>query len=220
MTVQVVVDALNSVLLKVTPLLLNLLYALILILIGWLIAKGLQWLVVYVLKAVQLDKGAEAIKLSTLLKKGEVRRSTSELIGDLVYWLVVFVVAVATVSALGLTAASPLLNAILAYTPKVIAAAFVLALAVLIGALVAGIVLVVLNNLELANAKTLAKIVQNAVIIFGGLVALEQLGIPIAWITAVFGSIVLGAVGLAIAIAFGLGCKDMAADWLSGIFKK
>jgi small-conductance mechanosensitive channel len=83
---------------------------------------------------------------------------------------------------------------------------------------IAGLVVVIANNVGLSNSRTLAKIAQYGVNIFGFLKALEILGISAAIIVASF-SVIVGAVGLAFAIAFGLGCKDIAADFVTGLFK-
>jgi small-conductance mechanosensitive channel len=107
---------------------------------------------------------------------------------------------------------------ILGYSQATMQAVFVLALALFLSVVIAGLVVVIANNVGLSNAKTLAKIAQYSINTVGFLKALEILGISSAIIVASF-SVIVGAVGLAFAIAFGLGCKDIAADFLAGIFK-
>jgi len=218
MTLQQILKTIIAVWSMILAPLLNLLYALILLVIGLIIARLLQWVVAYVLKTVQLDKGCQQIKLTPLLQKGEIRKAPSDLLGDLVYWIVIFITIVSVPSVLGLRVAGKLVSGVLAYVPAVLAAALVLGIAMFIAVVLAGIVLVIANNAGLSNSKTLAKIVQYAVIIFGFVVALGQLGIDAKLIVASF-SVVVGGVALAFAIAFGLGCKDMAADFLSNLFK-
>jgi uncharacterized Tic20 family protein len=209
-----IIDVVNSI----SPLLLNLLISLVLLLVSLLIAKGLQMLVVYILKAVMLDKGLAAIGFTPFLTKGEIKRSPTDLLGDLVYWLTVFVAVTSIAVAYGPANAKELLNMLLNYSVAVIAAVFIMGLSIFLAVVIAGLVTVIANNVGLSNSKTLARIAQYSINVFGFLKAIEILGISSAIIVASF-SVIVGAVGLAFAIAFGLGCKDIAADFITNLFK-
>ena len=218
MDLQAVLNSVMEVSNTISPLLINLTISLVLLLISILIAKGLQIIVVYVLKAIMLDKGLSAVGFTPFLTKGEIKKAPSDLLGDLVYWLTVFIAVTATVLVFGPANSKELLNMILSYSVSVIAAIFIMAISILLAAVIAGLVIVVANNVGLSNSKTLAKIAQYGVNIFGFLKALEILGISSAIIVASF-SVIVGAVGLAFSIAFGLGCKDIAADFVTNLFK-
>jgi hypothetical protein len=218
MNLQAILGSVLEVANMLSPLLVNLIFALVLLLISLLIAKALQIIVVYVLKALMLDKGLSAVGFTPLLTKGEIKRSPSDLLGDMVYWLAIFIAVTSIAVAYGPANSKELLNMILNYSVSVIAAVFVLAVSVLLSVVIAGTVMVIASNVGLSNTKTLAKIAQYGVNIFGFLKALEILGISSAIIVASF-SVIVGAVGLAFAIAFGLGCKDIAADFVTNLFK-
>ena len=218
MNLQAIINPIMEVANTISPLLINLLISLVLLLISVLIAKGLQIIAVYILKAVMLDKGLSAIGFTPFLTKGEIKKAPSDLLGDLVYWVSIFIAVTAIAIAYGPANSKELLNALLNYSVSVVAAVFIMALSVFLSVVLAGIVTVIANNVGLSNTKTLAKIAQYGVNIFGFLKALEILGISSAIIVASF-SVIVGAVGLAFAIAFGLGCKDIAADFVTGLFK-
>lgn len=218
MNLQTILGSISEVSQVISPLLTNLLMSLVLILVAILIAKGLQLLVVYVLRSVLLDKGLQAIGFTQMLTKGEIKKSPSDLLGELTYWLTVFILVTAIVLVLGPANAKELLSILLNYSVAVMAAVFTLGLSMFLAVVIAGLVVVIGNNVGLANTKTLAKIAQYGIIIFGFLKALEVFGISSAIIVASF-SVIVGAVGLAFAIAFGLGCKDIAADFVTGLFK-
>ncbi|MBI5701020.1 hypothetical protein HZC34_04130 [Candidatus Saganbacteria bacterium] len=207
----------KEVLLIVSPMLLNLLYALILLLVGILIAKGLQWLVITIFEALQLDKGSKQIGFTELLTKGGTKKSPTELLGDLIYWLSIYVTVTTTANLLGLASAKALLEGLLAYLPAVFSAAYILGVGVFVAILIAAIVLIILNNIGLSNANTIAKIVQYAIVIFAFLAAIGQLGIPANWIVSSI-QLVVGAIALSFAIAFGLGAKDKASELLDKFF--
>jgi hypothetical protein len=218
MNLQAVINPIIEVANMISPLLINLSISLVLLLVSILIAKGLQLIVVYILKAIMLDKGLSAVGFTPFLTKGEIKKSPSDLLGDLVYWISIFIAVTAIAVAYGPSNSKELLNMILNYSVSVMAAVFVLAISIFLSVVIAGLVVVIANNVGLSNAKTLAKIAQYGVNIFGFLKALEILGISAAIIVASF-SVIVGAVGLAFAIAFGLGCKDIAADFVTGLFK-
>jgi len=218
MSLQAISSSVTEVIAVMSPLLLSLIVSLFLILISLLIAKGLQIAASLLLKSIMLDKGLAAIGFTPFLTKGEIRKSPSELIGDLVYWVVVFVSITSIVLVYGPANSKELLNTLINYSVSVFAAVFIMALSIFLSVIIAGIVTAVANNVGLSSTKTLAKIAQYGVNVFGFLKALEIFGISSAIIVASF-SVIVGAVGLAFAIAFGLGCKDIAGDFVSGFFK-
>jgi len=218
MNLQAIINPIIEVANMISPLLINLSISLVLLLVSILVAKGLQLIVVYILKAIMLDKGLAAIGFTPFLTKGEIKKSPSDLLGDLVYWVSIFIAVTAIAIAYGPANSKDLIPMILGYSQATMQAVFVLALALFLSVVIAGLVVVIANNVGLSNAKTLAKIAQYSINTVGFLKALEILGISSAIIVASF-SVIVGAVGLAFAIAFGLGCKDMAADFLVGIFK-
>lgn len=212
-----ILSPITDVLATVGPLLLTLLYALVLLLIGLLIAKGLQWLVVRAFGALELDKGSKRIGFNELLTKGGLKKGPTELLGDLIYWLSIFLTVTAAANLLGLAPIKELLGSLLAYLPAVLSATYILGVGVFVAIFTAAIVLIILNNIGLSNASTLAKIVQYAIVIFAFLAALGQLGISSNWIVSSI-QLVVGAVALAFAIAFGLGAKEKAAELLDKFF--
>ena len=211
-------DSIVMVTTTISPLVLNLVIALVMLLVAWLVAKGLQILVAKVLKALTIDVMLKKIGFNQFLTKGDIKRAPSDLLADLVYWAVIFISVAAVTFVYGPKGAQKLLDVLLSYSVLVFAAIFILGLSMFLSVLIASIVTVVANNAGLDNAKTLAKISQYAIIVFGFLKALEILGISAGIIVASF-SVIIGAVGLAFAIAFGLGCKDIAADFIEGLFK-
>ena len=197
--------------------LLSLLAGLILLLIGFVIARAVGFAVTYVLKLAQLDKGSKAIKFNTLLEKGEIKKGVSDLLGDLCYWLILVVTIIGVAKMFGLKV-EPVMAKAFIYLGLALLVALVLGLGLFFASLIANIVKVILLNFGVEGGKSLARFTYYLVVLFLFLAALSQLGLRPSTILGKL-DIVLGTVGLAAAIAFGLGCKDMAADFLYGIFK-
>lgn len=219
MIIQKILDSVVSAWNLIIPPLASLLYGLVLVLVGWIVARLLQWIVSYVLKALQLDKGAQAIGLTPILAKGEIKRALSDLLADLAYWVAIIITVVATADFLGLGSVGGMVNRIIAYLPGVLAAAVVLGIALFLASVVAGLIVLVAANIGISFSKTIARVIYYAMVTFAFVTALVLLGVPVKEILS-RGDLIFGMAGLAIAIAFGLGCKDMAADFVTNLFKQ
>src|SRR3989338_884097 len=176
---------------------------LIILIVGWLISKFIKVAVIRVLRTAKLDELSDRIELDTLLEKGGIAYSLSEWIGVICYWLALLVTFMVAFNAIGLTVAAGLLDKIVTYVPNVIAAIFILILGMFVATLLRNIVQTTANNAGLTQGKLLSKIVEVIIGAFAVFVALEQLRIGIR-ITEVTLSIVLGTIGLGLALAFGL----------------
>ena len=214
----VLLEPAKTVLSQISQFLVNVLLVVIILLIGWIIAKIIKTLVTKLLRAIKLDQLSDQINLDGVLAKGGISYSLSELIGVICYWLAVLITFVVAVNAIGLTVAADLLNRVVLYVPNIIAAVFILILGMFVATLLSNIVKTAANNAGVSQAKLLGKIVEVVVIIFAAVITLEQLGIA-AKIIELTISIVLASLGLGVALAFGLGCRDLAAKYISDLIE-
>jgi hypothetical protein len=171
------------------------------------------------LKAVKLDSISEKIELAKLLEKGGINLTLSDLIGSLCYWIGILVTFMVGINAAGLTIAAELLNKVVLYVPNVIAARFILILGMFVATLLKGITQTAANNAGLSQSKLLGQIVETIVIVFVVFVGLEQLQLGIS-LTGITLAIILGSIGLGCALAFGLGCKDIAGRFVGELIEK
>lgn len=195
----------------------RLLGAIVLLIVGWLIAKGVERGVVELLKALTLDRLADQIGLSSVLNKGSIKQKFSELVGVIVYWLVMLAVIMVVFNALELTVAAQLFQSIVTFLPHVIAALFILIVGMFAATFLSSTVRTAASNAGILQAQLFGQLVQTIVVIFSAVAALQQLNVPF------FGEvflIILGGISLGCAIAFGLGCKDIAGSWVSGIVEQ
>ncbi|MGD0335905.1 MAG: hypothetical protein ABSB18_02210 [Candidatus Omnitrophota bacterium] len=199
------------------------LLVLIILLIGWLISKLIRTAVTKGLRAIKIDELSDRIELDSILEKGGITYSLSELLGVISYWIGLLVTFMVAINAVGLTVAADLLNKIVLYIPNIVAAVFILVLGMFVAALLRNIVQTAANNAGLSHVKLLSKAVEVIVTVFVVLVALEQLKIGIR-ITELTIAVILGSIGLGLALAFGLGCKDIAGravnDFVDKLKKK
>jgi hypothetical protein len=209
----VVTGAWNAFATKITAFLPELIGAIIIFVVGWIIARLVKMGVEKLLKLVRFDTATEKTGVNKFLKKGEIVKAPSEIVGTLVYWFIMILVLIASLDALGLPIVSDMLNSIFLYIPNVVAAIIVLVLGFLMGNLLAAVVRTATSNAGLKNAAGLGKLSLYAIVIFAAAIALIQLGIGEEIVVSAFG-LVVGAAALALAIAFGLGGRDVAAVYL------
>ena len=209
----VVTGAWNAFATKITAFLPKFLGAVLIFVVGLVIARLLKFAVERFLRLVHLDSATEKTGVKAFLAKGDIHKSLSSILGTLVYWFIMILVIVASLDALGLPIVSDLLNVVFLYVPNVVAAVIVLVLGMLVGNLLAAVVRTAASNAGLKAAEGLSRTALYAIIFFSGAIALIQLGIGKEVVVSAF-EIAFGATALALALAFGLGGRDMASSYL------
>lgn len=209
----VVVDPVKAMMVKIWSYIPSIAGAIVILVVGWLIAKLVEAIVGRILKTVRLDAASDKAGISKVLAQGEIKLTLSELIGAVIYWLVILVVIATALNALNLTIAADLVSRLVGYVPNILAAIFILILGSFLANFIAGVVRTSASNAGIKNAKLLGKITQTVLVVFAIIIAIEQLQIASALIVLAV-NIVLISIGLGIALAFGLGCKDIAGKFI------
>ena len=213
-----IISPVRDLLLKGWGFLQNFLAAIVIFVIGWIVAKIIKEIIVRLLRALRLDSISEKIKIEEFLSKGGIKYTLSELIGVVIYWVILLGVLISALNLLKLTGVTDLLDRVLAYMPNVIGAVIILVLGMYLAAFVSSIVRAATVNIGIAQAGLLSKVAQVAIIAFSILIALEQLRIGAVLVNAM--SIVLAAIGLGAALAFGMGCRDAAGRFVNDLIEK
>ncbi len=193
----------------------QLLAAMLLLFVGWILANLARTGVVKLLDLLRFNSLAEKTGIEAFLKQGHLDISLGRIIANLVYWVIIFIVIVTVANSLGLHMVAELFNKIVLYIPNLIVAILVLVFGVLVARFINRLVFAYLNNMGVQGSLTISTLAEYAVIIFVVFVALEQLDIGTTLLTAAF-QIGFGAIGLALALAFGLGGRE----WAAGVIKR
>jgi hypothetical protein len=211
---SLILAPISEMLTKLVGYLPTLIGSLIILTIGWVVAKTLRRVVSRGLGTIHFDKLADKAGISEILNKGGLKTSANDVLSSLVYWLVIIMVLVMVVNALGLPQASNVLESLFAYIPNVIAAMFVLVVGMFLANFVSGIIRTAAGNASLPKPEMLEAVSRWAIIIFAATISLRELGIATLLVTTTF-NIILGGFCLALALAFGLGGRDAAAKYLN-----
>ena len=212
-SVDVFLEPVRVFLAQVGAFLPRLALALVVLVAGWLLAKGARFAVVRGLRAINFNVLTERAGMDDFLQQGGIRNDTTDIFGQLVYWLVIFTVLVIAFNSLGLTYITDLLGQVVLFVPKVIVALVILAIGAYFAAFVGGAVVTYCRNVGIQDADVLGKLAQYAIVVFVVLIALDQVNVGGDIIRQSF-LIILGGIVLALALAFGIGGRDWAAELL------
>src|ERR687895_860565 len=191
----------------------QLLGAIIILIVGYIVARILKAVVSRILQSIGFDGWMEKGGIKQFLDRAQTRETPATVLGTLVFWLVFIIAITMAADALGIRQVSEVLGQLIAYIPSIIAAILILVLAALLANFLAGIVR------GATGSDLLSNIARYAIIIYAAFAAITELGIAVQ-LTAPTFLIILGAVALAGAIAFGLGSREVAKDFVEKAYER
>jgi hypothetical protein len=186
-----------------------LLGAAVILLTGYFLARQIQRWADDTLKRIDFNRVAAAGGLDEAVGRTGSRLDPIRATAKLIFWLVMLVVILLATTALGLESINEMFGTMLAFIPTLIAAIVIVILGMVVGEFVRGLILASAGNV--AGVPTLAKIAKGAVILISLFMALQQVGVAAEIVTATF-TLILGAVALAVGLAFGLGNRELAGE--------
>jgi hypothetical protein len=168
------------------------------------------------------EKGTERvlrkIKFNQLLERGGVMAAVeragshvhpTRIAASLVFWFVMFTVMLVAANALGLQSLANVFSELVSYIPSLIAAIVIIIVGIVLGGFVGGLIMASAGGLH--GGPTLSRVGKGGVIVLAVFMALQELGVASEIVTTAF-AILFGAIALAIALAFGLGNRDLAGE--------
>jgi hypothetical protein len=201
----------------------NLIVAVAVFVIGYLISVGIGRLITEILKSLKFNKLFEKEGWRKALQRANIEVNPSEFLGAIFKWVFVVVSLLIAVDILRLTAFAGFLTQVLNYLPNVIVAVLLFVVAVIISDVVEKIVRVSVERLKVGYGYIAASIVKWAIWIFAFFLILDQLLPSSILITTLYTSIVYGIVGalaLGIGLAVGLGGKETAGKVIADMYRK
>ena len=192
----------------------RLVVAIIVFVVGWVIAMALGKAVAQIIRAIKVDKALESLGLEEPLSRAGLRLDAGAFIGGLVKWFFIVVFLAATVEVLGLSQVTTFLQEVVVlYLPNVFVAALILVVAALVSDATSRVVSGTAKAASLPSAGFLGGVSKWVVWVFVILEAVAQLGIAQPFVQTLFTGAV-AALALALGLAFGMGGKETASRFL------
>lgn len=189
----------------------RILAAMVVFLVGWIIATILYRIVVEVVKVLKVEEALKGAGLHDAAKEAGFKLDVGVFLATLVMWFTALVFLVASLEILGFSVVTIFLErVVLLYLPQVIIASLILILGAIVAELVKNLVVGSAKAAGAHSANLAGSVSKWAIWIFAVLAALDQLGVASAFVQTVFTGLVV-ALSLAFGLAFGLGGKDAAA---------
>jgi len=213
------VDALRDMTKRMALLFPKLLALISFVVLGLVVAMAVKAVLTRLLTAVRIDALSERWGLQPALAKAGLKQSLSQIIGRVAFWTIFVIFTFMGVDALDLPATAGLMGQLVGFVPSVIAAGFLLLVGVLLSNFFAEAALIAAVNAQVQEARLIANLVRWGILLFTAAMVLTQLGIAKEIVIAAF-TILFGGVVLALAIAVGLGGRNIARDALERRWRK
>lgn len=181
------------------------------VIVGWIVASALAGIVATILRSIRFNDLAQRSGFSGFVQRMGVHTDAAGAIATTVRWFVRLIVLIVAFDALGLPAVSQVLQQLLMWLPNLVVALVMLVIAGLAANALYGIVRGATSQAGMGNPDLLANVARIAVWGFAGVVVVNQLGIATTLVNTLFMGFV-GALALALGLAFGLGGRDTAAE--------
>lgn len=184
------------------------------LLVGWLIAKLLRAVLQRSIRG-GLDALLERTGAQQALERTSMTATPSEILGSVIYWLVMILFLMAAARVLGLDTVSDAITRIFSYIPSVLSAALILAAGVFLSRFVGNLVTSAGTAANLSYAKGLGAVANTGIVVMVGVVTLEQLGVDTQILITVI-TVVVAAITAGMGLAFALGARRVVSSILAG----
>jgi hypothetical protein len=193
--------------------------AVLVLVLGWILSGLLARLVERGLKLVGFEHAADQTGINGFVGRAGSGWTASRIVAEIVKWFIRLIAIQAAAQILGMERISEIINAILLWLPNLAVALAIVVIGALIARFVAGLVRASTAEMGLGNPDLLAGAARYAIIAFAIVAAVGQLGVAATAVNTVFIAVV-AAVAAALALAFGLGGRDVAAQITQGWYER
>ncbi|HSC98663.1 MAG TPA: hypothetical protein VLI21_07160 [Casimicrobiaceae bacterium] len=183
--------------------------ALVILFAGYLVAKVIEKGTQRLLRKMHFNQLLERGGVMQAVERSGSHLNPAKVIANVLFWFVMFAVLLVAANAIGLESLANVFSELVSYIPSVIAAIVIIILGIVLGGFVGGLIMASAGGLH--GGPWLARTGRGGVIVLAVFMALQELGIATDIVTTAF-AILFGAVALALALAFGLGGRELAAE--------
>lgn len=197
----------------------NVLGAIVILIVGWLISKGIASLLDKILLGFKFDVLAEKLKVIELLEKGNIELPPSKMISRFVYWIALLLVFITASDILGWTSVSEEISKLISYLPTLFSAIILFILGSFIAGFVRDIIRSTTASLGIRAGRLISQFIFYLLMIVVTLTALKQAGIDTTIITSNL-LLILGAMLASLSISYAFASRDILTNILAIFFSR
>ena len=207
---SMLVEPIRETLHQIAAFLPRLLLAIFVLIIGWLVARTVRFAIVKALRALNFNVVTEKAGIDHFLQQGGADIDTIRVLGGLFYWLVILAALMIAFNSLDLAYVTDLIGRIVLFVPRVMVSVVILVFGAYFARFVGAALASYLRNVGVTEAGLMGRLALYAIMAFVIMIALDQIGLGDV-IRQTF-LIIVAAVALGLALAFGLGGQRRAAE--------
>ena len=216
---ETVLAVMTTVWTKVAGILPNLLAAVIIMVVGYFIARFIGFVLSRILQKIGFDGLSQQVGISGTLERANISLTPSDIVGALGFWIIILTFLVTATESLGLPRVSATIDDVILYLPKVIASALILVIGLFLANFLRDLVRSGAEGIGVAYAKPLGNAAYAVLFVVILSLSINELEIETELLNSVI-SILLAAVGVALALSLGLGTRDLSANLIAGYYAR
>ncbi len=185
--------------------------AILLLILGWLVARLVRGLATRLVKG--FDRFTGLVRKSGTTASPKIGESSASVIGNIVYWITVLIFVTSAASLLGMNMFVGWLNKLVDHLPNILSGALIICAGVIFGNLAYQVISSTRLNMSVPQRMILARSAQFFTLVMLILIGVDQIGVDITAVITIM-SVVVGAVLGGLAIAFGIGARRLVSNLL------
>lgn len=193
--------------------------AILILLLGWLLARLISAGITRLLSLIKFDKLAESIQVDQYLQKANIQMPASKLVGKFFYYILLLLIIMTAADSLGWHAVSEEISNLIGILPNLLVAVIFFVVGIHIASFVRDLIRSTTQSLGIGIGKLVSAFVFYLLVAIVTLTALDQAGIDTRVITSNL-LLIMGAILAAAAISYGIASKDLLANLLAGFFSR
>lgn len=216
---DMVVNSLETIWGEIAKAIPNILGAIAILIIGWLVTKIVVFVIKKALKLAKADKLDDKLNETELFGDGKLNFDIIKIVTSFVKWFLLLVFMVVAADVAGLNMISQLIGDLMSYLPKLFVAIIIFLIGVFIASFIKKSLTSLFKSLEISGGNAIGQIVFTIITVFVSITALNQAGIDTSIITNNI-TLILGSLLLAFAIALGLGSREAITRLINAFYTR
>lgn len=216
---QILINTFNTLINQFVDFVPRLMGCLVILIVGYLVAKGVSVLVKKVLGQVGFDRIGEKLNQISIVKQLKTEIKLSEIIAKVLYYFILLVFLTAATETLGVDAITSMVLSIVNFIPQLIAAAIMLQVGIMLADVIKNTVTSLCKSFNIPSARLIGNIVFIFFLIITFISALGQIGIETALLESSF-NLILGGIVAAFALGYGIASRDVLANMIAALYSR